>query len=50
MYEPASLTTEGFVHCTGDDDTLLAVANRFYAAVDDDRGPQARPGGAHQPR
>ena len=30
-YEPASLATEGFVHCTGDDDLMLAVANRFYA-------------------
>jgi len=32
---PASLATEGFVHCTGDDDTLLAVANRFYTTVDE---------------
>lgn len=32
-YVPESLETEGFVHCTGDDPTLLAVANRFYAEV-----------------
>jgi uncharacterized protein (DUF952 family) len=30
-YEPASLAVEGFVHCTGDDELMLAVANRFYA-------------------
>lgn len=36
MYEPPSLTIEGFVHCTGDDETMLAVANRFYAGVDDE--------------
>jgi len=29
-YEPASLATEGFVHCTAGDDLMLAVANRFY--------------------
>ena len=29
-YSPASLATEGFVHCTGDGDTLLVVANSFY--------------------
>jgi uncharacterized protein (DUF952 family) len=33
-YEPASLATEGFVHCTGDDVLLLDVANRFYGDVD----------------
>jgi len=33
-YEPASLATEGFVHCTGDDVMLLDVANRFYGDVD----------------
>jgi len=33
-YEPASLDTDGFVHCTGDDVRLLEVANRFYADVD----------------
>ncbi len=36
MYEPPSLTIEGFVHCTGDDETMFAVANRFYAGVDDE--------------
>jgi len=35
-YEPASLATEGFVHCTGDDDLMLSVANRFYADQPDD--------------
>jgi uncharacterized protein (DUF952 family) len=30
-WAPQSLTDEGFVHCTGDDDLLLVVANRFYA-------------------
>lgn len=34
---PASLDTEGFVHCTADEDTLLAVANAFYRDAD---GPQ----------
>ncbi|MDV6011916.1 cupin domain-containing protein [Haloechinothrix sp. LS1_15] len=30
LIHPASLDTEGFVHCTGDEDTLLAVANHLY--------------------
>lgn len=34
QYEPASLASEGFVHCTGDLDTLLVVANSFYRDVD----------------
>jgi len=34
-YEPASLATEGFVHCTAGDDLMLEVANRFYAGVGD---------------
>jgi hypothetical protein len=34
-YEPASLATEGFVHCTAGDELMLAVANRFYGATDD---------------
>ncbi len=34
QYEPASLASEGFVHCTGDLDTLLIVANSFYRDVD----------------
>jgi uncharacterized protein (DUF952 family) len=29
-YTPASLKDEGFIHCTGDHDTLLTVANNFY--------------------
>jgi uncharacterized protein (DUF952 family) len=29
-WSPPSLATEGFVHCTGDDELMLAVANRFY--------------------
>jgi uncharacterized protein (DUF952 family) len=35
-YAPESLTTEGFVHCTGDDAVMLTVANRFYRGVEDD--------------
>jgi uncharacterized protein (DUF952 family) len=34
-WAPASLTNEGFVHCTGDDALLLRVANSFYR---DERG------------
>jgi uncharacterized protein (DUF952 family) len=34
-YEPASMATEGFVHCTGDDELMLTVANRFYADESD---------------
>lgn len=33
---PASLATEGFVHCTADAETLLAVANRFYRDAEGD--------------
>lgn len=29
-FHPASLATEGFVHCTGDEATLLRVADTFY--------------------
>jgi uncharacterized protein len=32
--EPESLATEGFVHCTGDDATLLRVANQFYRSIE----------------
>jgi hypothetical protein len=32
-YAPASLATEGFVHATDDEATLLEVANRFYREV-----------------
>jgi uncharacterized protein (DUF952 family) len=35
-YEPASLASEGFVHCTAGDELMLEVANRFYAGTDDD--------------
>ncbi|HKG58128.1 MAG TPA: DUF952 domain-containing protein [Candidatus Limnocylindrales bacterium] len=30
--EPASLASEGFVHCTDGADELIATANRHYAA------------------
>jgi uncharacterized protein (DUF952 family) len=30
-WAPPSLAAEGFVHCTGDDELMLQVANRFYA-------------------
>lgn len=30
-YEPASLATEGFVHCTDGEAELLATANRHHA-------------------
>jgi uncharacterized protein (DUF952 family) len=33
---PDSLATEGFVHCTADDATLLRVANQFYVGVPGD--------------
>jgi len=45
-YTPATFAAEGFIHCTGDIDTLLTVANAFFAdlrepllcyAVDTDR-------------
>ncbi|WP_128376290.1 DUF952 domain-containing protein [Streptomyces cavernae] len=29
-YEPASLAEEGFVHCSADEQTTLAVVNAFY--------------------
>ena len=32
-YAPASLATEGFVHCTSDEATLLRVADAFYRGV-----------------
>ncbi|MDO9377404.1 MAG: DUF952 domain-containing protein [Nocardioidaceae bacterium] len=31
---PASLASEGFVHCSPDDDVTLAVANAFYAGAE----------------
>jgi len=36
LYLPDTFAADGFVHCSGDDDVLLAVANRFYAAVDNE--------------
>lgn len=30
-YVPSSLSAEGFIHCTGEVDRLLWVANHFYA-------------------
>jgi uncharacterized protein (DUF952 family) len=35
-YLPGTFEADGFVHCSGDDDVLLAVANRFYTGVDDE--------------
>ena len=35
-YLPETFEADGFVHCSGDEDILLAVANRFYSAVDDE--------------
>jgi len=32
-YVPASLATEGFVHCTGDDELLLEVATTYYRST-----------------
>jgi len=34
-HEPATLATEGFVHCTAGDELMLTVANRFYAGAED---------------
>ena len=36
QYLPDTFAADGFVHCSADDDVLLAVANRFYTAVDDE--------------
>ena len=35
-YRPASLAGEGFIHCTGEADRLVNVANMFYSQVRDD--------------
>ncbi|MER7108989.1 DUF952 domain-containing protein [Streptomyces sp. NPDC000229] len=32
-YRPASLAREGFVHCSGDEETALAVAGAHYRDV-----------------
>lgn len=34
LLSPASLDSEGFVHCTADEQTLVAVANAFYRDAD----------------
>ncbi len=36
QYVPETFEADGFVHCSGDDEVLLAVANRYYTAVDDE--------------
>ena len=33
-YLPEAFTADGFVHCTGDEATLVRVANAFYRSVD----------------
>ena len=35
-YRPASLANEGFIHCTGEADRLVTVANMFYRQVRDE--------------
>ncbi len=32
-YRPESLATEGFIHCTSGLDTLLEIANAFFASL-----------------
>jgi uncharacterized protein (DUF952 family) len=32
-YTPASFDQDGFIHCTGEPDTLLAVANDYFSGV-----------------
>ncbi|MFF3690935.1 DUF952 domain-containing protein [Streptomyces sp. NPDC002187] len=32
-YAPASLATEGFVHCSGDEPAALAIADALFRAV-----------------
>jgi len=34
-YRPASLVTEGFIHCTGERQLVLVVANTFFAELDE---------------
>lgn len=33
VYVADSLATEGFIHCTGEPDLLVVVANRFYRSI-----------------
>lgn len=35
-YVADSLATEGFIHCTGEPELLVAVANRFYRTIPGD--------------
>jgi uncharacterized protein (DUF952 family) len=35
-YLPATFRQEGFIHCTSDINTLLPVANAFFAGLEDD--------------
>jgi uncharacterized protein (DUF952 family) len=32
-YKPGAFDQDGFIHCTGDRETLLAVANDYFASV-----------------
>ncbi|MEX2237849.1 MAG: DUF952 domain-containing protein [Dehalococcoidia bacterium] len=34
-YRPESLSEEGFIHCTGDLDTLVAVANDYFGSLEE---------------
>ena len=34
-YRAASLAQEGFIHCSTDEDQMLAVANRLFARMED---------------
>ena len=34
-YIPARFAQDGFIHCTGDVDTVLAVANDYFAGVEE---------------
>ncbi len=36
LYVADSLATEGFIHCTGEPERLVVVANRFYRSISDD--------------
>jgi uncharacterized protein (DUF952 family) len=35
-YLPDAFAADGFVHCTGDEATLVRVANAFYRSIDGD--------------
>jgi uncharacterized protein (DUF952 family) len=35
MYLPARFDQDGFIHCTGEPDTLLAVANDYFSGVEE---------------